>query len=160
GLDRRLLVGSLAVRKRRFEALEPFVPEVECHPGRLLALRIQREQLAGKLADAFARTRLQVVPRLAAELRQRRDRRVRADVARHLSDLLVRDVEPVVAAEREQEVVARDARDLLRLEAQKLADAVVLVDDVVARAEVGERLQRACTKATLPRRPPAEDLRV
>ena len=44
----------------------------------------------------------------------------------------MRDVEPVVAAERDEEVVARDARDLLRLEAEELADAVILVDDVVA----------------------------
>ena len=53
------------------------------------------------------------------------------------------NVEPVVAAEGEEEVVAGDSRDLLRLEAEQLSDAVVLVDDVVARAEVGERLQRA-----------------
>ena len=33
--------------------------------------------------------------------------------------------------------------DLLRLEAEQLADAVVLVDDVVAGAQVGERLERA-----------------
>ena len=54
----------------------------------------------------------------------------------------MRDVEPVLAAEREVEVVARDARDLLRLEAEQLADAVVLVDDVVADAEVGEARER------------------
>jgi hypothetical protein len=46
----------------------------------------------------------------------------------------VRDVEPVLAAEGEQQVVARDAGDLLRLERLQAADAVVLVDDVVARA--------------------------
>ena len=55
----------------------------------------------------------------------------------------MRDVEAVVAAEGEQEVVAGDARDFLRLEAEQLADAVVLVDDVIARAKVGERLERA-----------------
>src|SRR5262249_31791446 len=86
--------------------------------------------------------------------------RVSADVARHLSHLLMRDVEPVVAAEREQEVVASDARDLLRLEAQQLPDAVVLVDDEVARAQVRERLQRARAQSTLARRASAEDLRV
>ena len=55
----------------------------------------------------------------------------------------MRDVEPVVAAEGEEEVVARDAGDRLRLEAEQLADAVVLVDDVVAGAQVGEGLERA-----------------
>ena len=68
---------------------------------------------------------------------------VDADVARDLADLLVRDVEPVFAAEGELEVVARDACDLPRLEAEQLADAVILVDDVVARPELGERLERA-----------------
>jgi hypothetical protein len=72
----------------------------------------------------------------------------------------VRDVQPVLAAEGEEEVVARDARDLLRLEAEQLPDAVVLVDDVVAVA-AGRR--NDCS--TRPRRPSwrgafCEDLRV
>src|SRR5581483_4845337 len=103
-------------------------------------------------------TRLEQLPRLAAELRERRRLRVGADVARHLAELLVRNVKAVVAAEREQEVVARDARDLLRLEAEELADAVVLVDDVVAGAQVGERLERAPADAALLRHAPAEHL--
>ena len=72
----------------------------------------------------------------------------------------MRDVEPVVAAEREEEVVARDAGDLLRLEAEELADAVILVDDVVADAEVGERRQRPAEPRVGARRPLAEHLRV
>ena len=46
----------------------------------------------------------------------------------------MRDVEPVVSPEGEQEVVPGDARDLFRLEAEQLSDAMVLVHDVVARA--------------------------
>jgi len=42
----------------------------------------------------------------------------------------VRDEDAVVAAEAEQEVVAGDAGDLLRLEAEQLGDAVILVNDV------------------------------
>jgi hypothetical protein len=57
--------------------------------------------------------------------------------------LLVRDVQPVVALEREIEVVASDIGDLLGFEAQELADAVILVNDVVAGAKIGERLERA-----------------
>ena len=72
----------------------------------------------------------------------------------------MRDVEPVLAAEGEEEVVARDAGDLLRLEAEQLADAVVLVHDVVAGAEVGEGGERAAEAAVGARRPLAEDLRV
>src|SRR5207342_1424547 len=71
-----------------------------------------------------------------------------------------RDVEPVVAAEREKEVVARDPGDLLRLEAEQLADAVILVDDVVADAKVGERRQRPAEARVRSRRPLAEHLRV
>src|SRR5262249_5396707 len=63
--------------------------------------------------------------------------------------------------EREQQVVARDAGDGLRLEAEQLPDAVVLVDDVVAGAEVGERLERAADAGRVgTARAPAEELRV
>ena len=72
----------------------------------------------------------------------------------------MRDVEPVLAAEAEEEVVARDAGDLLRLEAEELADAVVLVDDEVAGAQVGEGCERPAEAVVGARRPLAEDLRV
>ena len=72
----------------------------------------------------------------------------------------MRDVEAVLAAEGDEEVVARDAGHLARLEAQQLADAVVLVHDVVARAEVGEGGERATEAAVGTRRPLPEDLRV
>ncbi len=71
----------------------------------------------------------------------------------------MRHVQPVLSAEREQQIVARDPPDRLRLEAEQLADAVVLVDDVVTRSQVGERPQRP-RDARLARRPPAEDLRL
>ena len=80
------------------------------------------------------------------------------DVARDLGDLLVRDVEAVVALEGQEEVVARDARDRLRLEAQQPADAVVLVNDVVAGPQVGEALERTPHARVGARRPLAEDL--
>src|SRR5262249_43232098 len=129
-LDRPLLVLGLPVGEVGLEALEPLVREVEGEPGRLLALRVERDQLAGELAHRLAGARLGELPRLPAELRQRRPLRVCADVAADLAELLVRDVEAVLAAEGDEEVVARDARDLFRLEAEELADAVVLMDDV------------------------------
>ena len=85
---------------------------------------------------------------------------VGADVARDLADLLVGDVEAVVAAKREEEVVAGDAGDGLRLEAEQLSDTVVLVDDVVARAQIGEALERAPDPCVGARWTLAEDLRV
>ena len=72
----------------------------------------------------------------------------------------MRHVEPVVAPEREEEIVARDAGDLLRLEAEQLPDAVILVDDVVAGSEVGERRERPPEPRVGARRPLAEHLRV
>ena len=159
-LDRLQLVVGLAVRERALEPLEPVVPEVERVPRRLPALGVEGEELAGELSHRRARAALEVLPGLAAELRERRRLRVGPDVARDLRDLLVRDVEPVLALEGEEEVVARDAGDVLRLEAEETPDAVVLVDDVVADAEVGEGLQRATETRVGARRPLAEDLRV
>jgi hypothetical protein len=72
----------------------------------------------------------------------------------------VRDVEAVIATKREEQVVPRDARDLLRLETEQPPDPVILVDDVVAGAEVGERLQRAPEARVGARRSLPEDLRV
>ena len=133
-LDRGLLVGRLAVGELRLEPLEVLVTQVVRDARRLLPLRVERKQLSRQLAHRLARTGLEVVPGLAAELRQRRHRVVGADVARDLSELLVRDVQTIVAAEPEEEVVARDARDLFRLEAEQLSDAVILVHDEVAAA--------------------------
>ena len=142
-LDRALLVVGLAVGERRLELLQPVVREVVRRPLGALALRVELEQLPGELADGRAGARLEVLPGLAAELRERRRGRVGADVLRELAELLVRDVEPVVAAEGEVEVVARDAGDLLRLEAEQVPDAVILVDDVVADPQVGEAREGA-----------------
>src|SRR4051812_32997648 len=157
-LDRSLLVGRLAIREARLELRQPLAREVVRDPLPGLALGVQLDQVARELADGLARARLERLPRLAAELRERRCRRVGADVARDLAELLVRDVEAVLSTEREQEIVARDAGDGVRLEPEQPADAVVLVHDVVARAEVGEGLQRAAAEAALARHAAAEDL--
>ena len=152
-LDRALLILRLAVRELRLEPLQPLVLDAELHARGVLPLRVETEQVAGELADTLPRTRLDPVPGLAAELRERGRSRVGADVAGDLADLLVRDVEPVVAAKAEKEVVARDAGDGLRLEAEQVADAVVLVHDVVARPQVCERLERpAHARVVAPRR--------
>src|SRR5204862_7650134 len=121
--------------------LQPFVVELVGDPLRLLAARIQRYEVAGELLHRLPGARLDQLPRLAAELRERGRLRVGADVAGELAELLVRDVEPILALERDEQVVAGDRGDLLRLEAEQLADAVVLVDDEVADAELGEGLK-------------------
>ena len=124
--------------------------------GRLAALGVESKQLARELANGRARAALEVLPRLPPELRERGGLRVGADVARDLADLLVRDVQPVLAAERKEEVVARDAGDVLRLEAEQPADAVILVHDVVADPEIGEGLQRTPEPGIRARRPLAK----
>jgi hypothetical protein len=159
-LDRLELILGLAIRERAFEALEPVVREVERLPGRASPSRVQREELARQLAYRLARAALEVLPRLPAELGQRGRLRVGADVAGDLRDLLVRDVQAIVATEGEEEVVARDAGDVLRLEAEELADPVILVSDVVAHPQVCERLERAAEPRIDSGRPLAEDLRV
>ena len=160
GFDRGALILGLAVRELALEALDPLVVDVIGDSGLRLPLRVELNELAGHLAQVGARPRLQVVPRLAAELREGRRLRVGADVAADLADLLVRDVDAVVAAVGEQQVVARDTGDLSRLEAEELRDAVVLVHDVVAGAQVGEALQCTPRRGRGARRALAEDLRV
>ena len=156
--DRCALVLRLAVWKLVLELLDPLVLHVVRDPGLGLALCVELQQFPGHLAQMSARARLQVVPCLAAELRESRRLRIGADVTADLADLLVRNVDPVVSAIGEQEVVARDACDLLRLEAEQLRDAVVLVHHVVARAQVGEALKRAAGRARRARRPLPEHL--
>ena len=160
GLDRLQLVVRLAIRKRALEALEPVARQIEGLPNRLAALRVEREELPRELPDGRARAALEVLPRLATELRERRGLRVRADVARDLRDLLVRDVEPILAFEGEEEVVTGDSGDVLRLEAEQAPDPVILVHDVVADTEVGERLESTAEPRVDPRGALAEDLRV
>src|SRR5204862_7952606 len=103
---------------------------------------------------------LHVLPGLAAELGERRRAAVGADVARDPADLLVGNVQAVLAPEGEQQVVAGDAGDLFGLERLQTPDAVVLVNDVVARAEIGKALQRAPEPRVRSRWTLAEDLRV
>ena len=63
---------------------------------------------------------------------------VGADVARDLRELVDGHEDLVRALELEVEVVARDAADGLRVEAGEAGDAVVLVNDDVPGAQVGE----------------------
>ena len=160
GLDRLLLILGLAVRERALQPFEPVVREVECEPRRLTALRVEGEELARELAHGGTRAALEVLPGLPAELRQDGRPRVRADVARDLRDLLVRDVESIVASESEEQIVARDAGDVFRLEPEETPDAVILVDDVVADPQVRERLQRPPEPRIHAWRSLPEDLRV
>ena len=69
-------------------------------------------------------------------------RTARADVARDLRELVGGHEHAVIALVFEVQVVARHLRDRARLEAREARDAVVLVHDDVARAQLGEGAQR------------------
>ena len=157
-VDGPQLVVRLLVGERRLELRRPLVVLRERRPHLVLPARVEGQQLAGQLADGGAGPRPQVLPRLAAELRQRRRRAVGADVAADLAQLLVRDVQAVVAAELEVQVVADDAPHLLGVELEEPADAVILVDDVVAWPQVAEGGQRPAQPGCPARRAAAEQL--
>src|SRR5271167_314443 len=72
-----------------------------------------------------------------------------ADIPRDLRQLLRRHEHPVVALIFQVQVVACDVRDSARLEAGEARDAVVLVHDDVARAQLRERAQRTAASAAL-----------
>src|SRR5439155_24129886 len=97
-------------------------------------------------------------PGLAAQLRERRRRAVRADVAADLAQLLMRHVQTVIAAELQIQVVAHHPRHLLGVEADEAADAVVVVYHVVAGPQVANRDQPSPATDPAPWRATPEQL--
>src|SRR4051794_11452204 len=146
-LDRLALVGRLLPGERGLELAQPVGVLGEGVAVAAAALGVEVEQLAGELLGGAAGARLHRLPRLAAQLAQRRVAAARADVAADLRELVDRHEDAVGARELELEVVARDAADGLRVEAGELSEAVILVDDDVAGAQVGERSERASSAA-------------
>ena len=107
---------------------------------------VQLDQLGGDLADRLAGPALALGPVGAAEPVEAG--LLAADVAGHLVERVGRDVEPVrraaalAGAVLEDEVLADRAGDLALLHLDEPADAVLLVDDVVAGGEL-ERVDLA-----------------
>ena len=138
-LDRLDLVGGLAVGEALLEVELPLAVGPERVALARLALGVEVEELAGEHLGGAAGARLDRVPALRAERRELRRVAAGADVAGDLRELVGRREDLVLAAVLELEVVAGDAGERLRLEAREARDAVVLVDDVVADPQVGER---------------------
>ena len=159
-LDRPSLVGRLFEREARLELLHEVAVYLVGDTRCTLSLRVERDQLTGELVCARTGPTLEQLPRLATELRECRRMAVRTHVPRDLADLFVGDVEAIVAPEGEKEIVARDSGDRLRLEPEQLADPVILVNDMVARTEVGEALECAAETDVAARRALAKDLGV
>ena len=142
-LDRVDLVGGLAVGERALELELPLAVGLERVAAAGLALGVEVEQLAGELARGAAGAGLDRLPALRAERRELRRVAAGADVAGDLGELVGGREDLVLAAVLELEVVAGDPGERLRLEAGEAGDAVVLVDDEVADAQVGEARERA-----------------
>src|SRR6185436_18702782 len=126
GLDRVGLVGRLAPREAALELDLPGAVLRELVPGPPAPLGVEVEQLAGELLGGAPGARLQRLPRLAAELAQRRVAGAGADVAADLRELVDGQEDAVGARVLEVEVVAGDAGDGLGVEAGEARDAVVL----------------------------------
>ena len=138
-LDRLALVGCLGEREALLEFPLPVAVGPEGVAAAHAPLGVQLEQLPGQLLGGPAGACLERVPAAPAELAQRRMGAPGADVAGDLGQLVGGDEDAVVAVVFEVQVVARDARHGARLEAGEAGDAVVLVDDDVTRAQLGER---------------------
>src|SRR3954471_7346932 len=108
-LDRLALVGGLLPREGGLELSEPVGVLGERVAVAAAALGVEVEQHAGERLGGAARARLHRLPRLAAELAQRRVAAAGADVAADLRELVDRHEDAVGAGELELEVVAGDA---------------------------------------------------
>ena len=104
--------------------------------GRVQPLLVEHDQLLRDLRDLGSHAGLRLRPVATVEAAQRR--LIAAGVVADRVDLVRRDVELVVAAVLEQEVVALDARDRPLDHAGEPRHAVLMVHDVVAGIEVVE----------------------
>ena len=146
--DRLQLVGCLGEGEALLEFPLPVGVGLERMAAATPTLGVQAQQLSRQLLRGAAGARLHRLPARASELGQRRVLTARPDIARDLRELLGGDEHAVVALIFEVEVVARDVRDRARLKAGEPRDAVILMHDDVARAQLGERAQRAAAYAS------------
>jgi len=144
-LDRVSLVGRLGEGEALLELPLPVGVRFEGVAAAPPPLGIETQQLPRELLRRPAGACLHRLPARSAQLRERRVLGARSDVAGDLRELVGGDEHAVVALVFEVQVVPRDPRDGARLEAGEARDPVVLVDDDVAGAQVGERAQRATT---------------
>ncbi len=136
-VDRGALVGRLDEREGILHLLLPRCVLGECMTFGGDPLLVEHDELLCDLADRRADLALRLREVAAAEAMQRRG--LAADVLAEGVDLVGRHVELVAALVGDEQVVAFDAADRALDHALVLADAVLVVDDVVARAEIFER---------------------
>ena len=147
-LDRLALVGRLGEREALLELALPVGVGVERVPAAAAALGVEASS-SPAISCAARRARAFIVSqRVPPSFSSGGMLAAGADVARDLRELVGGDEDAVIALVFEVQVVARDVGDRARLEAGEARDAVVLVHDDVAGAQVGERAQRAAARGT------------
>ena len=125
-----------------------------------LALGGDADQLAGDVADALLDPRLARLPGDPAEPVELHPGILGAEARQHL-DVLDRHEQLVVAGIEHAQAVVRRAGDVDRLQRLVAADAVIGMDDEIARRQVGrlgDELVEVAPAARRPRQPVAEDV--
>ena len=160
--DRGELVGRLDVRERRFELLLPGRVRREGVAVEDLARGVEVEQLPRHVGHGAANAVARARPLAGAEAGEVGVVVAGPDVARDAVRLLDGHEEPVALGVGELQKLALHALDVAHDHAGEARDAVLEVDDVVARRQVGDEV--GAVGRGLAQRPPlldeAEDLGV
>src|SRR5690606_23114683 len=149
-LDRRELVVGLLERKLEREALVALVVELVANAAARGAFRVEVQQLGRDVARLLRGLALGLRPLIRAEAVQRRMLRVRARVARDEMQVVHGHVELVAARVFQHEELGQYAVDLEGLQTLITADAVILVDDRSADAQIGQLADDRFRIARLP----------
>ena len=159
-LDRAQLVLGLGIGKARGELLVKALGRDQRLARMQLALGGDADELAGDLADALLDPRLARLPGDAAEPVELRPGLLGAVARQHL-DILDRHEQAVVAGIEHLQAIVRRAGDTDRLQRLVAADAVLGMDDEVARREarrLGDEIVEVAAPARRARQPVAEDV--
>ena len=141
--DRSGLVLGLLEREAGRECADLRLVHRERVPLARSAARIHVQQFRGRVADPRRGPAAGLRPLVAAELVQRRGFRRRTGVAADPLERLHRHVELVAPGVLEHQELRQHAAGVHRREAEVAADAVILVHDRRAGAQVGELLDDA-----------------
>ena len=137
-LDRGMLVGGFLEREGCREGLVHRPVDVDGQALARMPARLDLQQFGGDIADFLGGLLLRLRPLLAAEVVQRRGVGVGAGIAADAVELRHRHVQAVALGVFDVEEFAGHAADVHRQQAAIPADAVVLVDDGRAEAELAE----------------------
>ena len=144
--NRRKLIVCLLIREHFLKLALPRRIRSEHMPLLRLALRIKLDKILGDLIDRLLDFFARVVPFLRAEAGEFRRGFVTARILLQDTQVRRKDVEQVAASVLDLDVILRDMVYFNLLDAAVDADAVILMDDIVAHLQI---LQRANLLAAL-----------